>query len=118
MPLARWCHRCDGAGLGVDDLEAGLARLFGGTDKHELASTSARSKRWWSDEIKAKRKALDRAVRRRRAGRGGEAEVKKAKGDLRRHGGWASGWMYLSIWRRTVGGGSERRARQGRSYAG
>ena len=30
------------------------------------------------------RKALGRAVRRRRAGRGGMAEVEKAKGELRR----------------------------------
>ena len=50
----------------------------------ERDTICARSKRWWSEEIREKRRALGRAVRRRRAGRGGEAEVKVAKKELRR----------------------------------
>ena len=50
----------------------------------ERDTICARSKRWWSGEIREKRRALGRAVRRRRAGRGGEAEIKVAKKELRR----------------------------------
>ena len=50
----------------------------------KVVTTCARPKRWWNDEIRKKRRVLGRAVRRRRAGRGGEAEVKRARAELRR----------------------------------
>ena len=50
----------------------------------KVVTICARSKRWWSDEIREKRRTLGRATRKRRAGRGGEAEVKVAKKELRR----------------------------------
>ena len=50
----------------------------------KVVTICARSKRWWNDEIREKRRALGRAVRRKRAGRGGDAEVRVAKKEMRR----------------------------------
>ena len=57
----------------------------------KVVTICARSKRWWSDEIREKRRTLGRAVRRWKAGKGGEAEDVLGSYDEGRYGGQIQG---------------------------
>ena len=59
--------------------------LIGILNEHSKVITiCARSKRWWNEDIKTRRKNLGRAIRKRRRGEGREADVGEAMKALKR----------------------------------
>ena len=68
-----------------DEIEWVQSTLIDILNQHcKVATICARSKRWWNDEIREKRKTLGRTTRRWKREGGGYAEVKEAKKILRR----------------------------------
>ena len=65
----------------IEWIQATLVDIL--NENMKVITICARSKRWWNDDIKAKRQNLGRATRRRR-GEGGQEEEKGAKKALKR----------------------------------
>ena len=66
----------------IDWIQSTLIDIL--NDHCKVVSICARSKRWWNDDIREKRKSLGKAVRRWKREGGGYAEVKEAKKTLKR----------------------------------
>ena len=68
-----------------DEIEWIQSTLIDILNEHcKVVTICARSKRWWNDDIKEKRRTLGRTVRKWKRERGGYAEVKEAKKALKR----------------------------------